>query len=294
MTKFIEQRVDELENQVAKLELIIHELRGKKSIEPSTTNTVEDIIEFEGQQYRKVDRLAREGDVVVFDSKIYPHNAEPNKPYIVNRETSFGVGHHDGETICDVKFAIYDHGRTPENVDVYELMKEGLNPQIPMIDETIEPLTPNQQRAEVIEKAKKLVEEKGKGFDFSINENKRIIAFNIRTEKAAFAKCNPSDVFNEHIGKAIALGRALGLNVSEFEQAVQPTVAVGQLLGSSYTPTYPTRWKVDDLNNTGKNLTIIDSESKSLNGKTADGGYLPNETWYKIVDDTNAKYEVES
>lgn len=70
MTKFIEQRVDELENQIAKMELIIHELRGKKPIEPSTTNTVEDIIEFEGQQYRKVDREGRKGDVVIFRNNI--------------------------------------------------------------------------------------------------------------------------------------------------------------------------------------------------------------------------------
>lgn len=207
MTGYIEQRVEELENQVAKLELIIHELRGKKSIEPSTTSTVED-----------------------------------------------------------------------------------------------KSLTPNQQRAAIIEKAKAFVDENGgDDYHFEVDENERtVFAWKLVQSGQGYkarhgiATCNPSDVYNEYLGRAISFGRAEDLDVSEFEQAVQPTVAVGQLLGSSYTPTYPTRWKVDDLNDTGTNLTIIDSESKSLNGKTADGGYLPDETWYKIVDDTNAIYEVES
>lgn len=47
--------------------------------------------------------------------------------------------------------------------------------------------------------------------------------------KRGFAKCAPDDVFNADIGKAIALGRALGLDVSKFEKAVQPTeFTVGQ------------------------------------------------------------------
>lgn len=96
MTGYIEQRVDELENQVAKLELIIHELRGKKPIEPSTTNTVEDIIEFEGKQYRKVERKARESDVVIFKkSKIGCVTA--GKPYKSNGDTFYD---DEGDDIC--------------------------------------------------------------------------------------------------------------------------------------------------------------------------------------------------
>lgn len=227
MTKFIEQRVEVLENEVAELKLIVHELRGKKSIEPSTTKTVED-----------------------------------------------------------------------------------------------KPLTPNQQRAAIIEKAKQFVKEnlangrtsnrtaeKGNStyrdnyyeVDFFVKEGKitAVVYWLVSNERRIVepsnvgrAKCSPNDVFNEHIGKAIALGRALGLDVSEFEQAVQPTVAIGQLLARKNNKYNHTRWKVDDLNDTGKNLTIIDNEFESLNGETADGGYLPEETWYKIINDTNAKYEV--
>lgn len=314
------QRITALEDTVAKqseeiseLKLIVHELRGKKPMEPSTI--VEDIIEFEGAKYRKVKREALEGDVVILKSHAYV-SFKSNKPYKVFkgvRIQSEKDSRHNGNL-----YPVYENGiRIPKTVDVYELIKEGLNPHIPIVDETIEPLTPNQQRAAIIEKAKKFVKnvsscqsscvsneignETYQGMctdnEFIINDEKRTVVVLVRgvstgqIYEKGIAKCNPNDVFNEHIGKAIALGRALGLDVSEFEQAVQPTVAIGQLLGSSYTPTYPTRWKVDDLNDTGKNLTIIDDEFESLNGETADGGYLPDETWYKIVDDTNAKYE---
>ncbi len=279
------QRITALENEVAELKLIVHELRERPQLTtvinnstqgPSTTNTVEDIIEFEGKQYRKVDREAHEGDVVIFNSKIYPHNAEPNKPYIVNREMSYGVGHHDGKTTCDMKFAIYDHGRTPRNVDVYELIES-------------KPLTPNQQRAAIIEKAKQFVEEKLKlliSYDFVVINNGTKLYSRQRFQefKLTTTKCSPNDVFNEHIGKAIALGRALGLDVSEFEQAVQPTIAVGQLVESSV----PEIYKVFTLEGIMGNVKY---KAKNGSWQNAEGGDLPNETWYKIINDTNAKYE---
>lgn len=113
------------------------------------------------------------------------------------------------------------------------------------------PKTPNELRGEIIEKAKQFVEsDEHKDFDgdyhvrvtgigtvcctveFVVNERKRTVVAllkGITTKKVrarVIAKCNPSDVFNSHIGKAIALGRALGLDVSEFEQGVQPTTPV--------------------------------------------------------------------
>lgn len=113
--------------------------------------------------------------------------------------------------------------------------------------------TINQLRAEIIEKAKGFVESRmnreqlvpwkcGTGqwylrnFEFVVDEPKRTIVVLCKSDvqrriyKRSIAKCMPSDVFNSHIGKAIALGRALGLDVSEFEQAVQPTFAVGQIV----------------------------------------------------------------
>ena len=206
------QRITALENEVAELKLIVHELRGKKSIEPSITNPVEDIIEFEGNQYRKVDREAQEGDVAIFYGSEHPQITD-DKVYIIYQNHKEGYLYHIADSGTDY---ILD-GEYVGGYYVYELIES-------------KPLRPNQQRAEIIEKAKKFVDEKGEGFDYSINDDKRILAFNIRTEKVAFAKCSPNDVFNEHIGKAISLGRALNLDVSEFEQAVQPTFAKGQLI----------------------------------------------------------------
>jgi len=68
--------------------------------------------------------------------------------------------------------------------------------------------------------------------EFIVHQEKRTVVAlmrGIETKKVYskdIAKCNPSDVFNEHIGKAIALGRALGKDVSEFENAPQPDVEV--------------------------------------------------------------------
>lgn len=315
MTKFIEQRVDELENQVAKLELIIHELRGKKSIEPSTTNTVEDIIEFEGKLYRKVDREAREGDYVSVSfengkcfkpNKLYGPAFFEDKRLRVKADPSSGGEYEITQVYHDL------YGRTPETVDVYELMKEGLNPQIPIVDETIEPLTPNQQRAAIIEKAKKFVDDlkdkEGKyskpatfgdrklRFEFVVNPEKRTVVAlgrlfyypSIHTIYAkGIAKCNPSDVFNEHIGKAIALGRALGLDVSEFEQAVQPNDFVsGQII------------KADHLEHLGEHqLTKVENHRAYFdhNGeKEFHWADRIKEGDFHIINDTNAKYEVES
>ncbi|MFJ8102827.1 bZIP transcription factor [Lysinibacillus sp. NPDC096212] len=242
-----------LKQEVAELKLIVHELRERPQLttvinnapqEPSTTNTVEDIIEFEGQQYRKVDREAREGDVVIFHvNDTNPEYSTVGKPYKVAEDFEDHVrfiGNNGGD------YAVYTlvHNRRPETTDVYELIET-------------KPLTPNQQRAEIILKAKEFVVENNSKIhpgnnerttirfignitdklEFVINEEKRTVVALIKGVASGdlyakgIAKCHPQEVFNEWIGKAIALGRALGLDVSEFEQAVQPSeVVVGQLV----------------------------------------------------------------
>ena len=262
----LENELVETKKEVAELKLIVHELRGKKSIEPSTTNTVEDIIEFEGNQYRKVDREARKGDVVIFRNQTNNHIPKNNTPYLMDS---------DDECIeIDVdECCVYSeiHNRTLETVDVYELIKS-------------KPLTPNQQRAAIIEKAKKFVEENLKllmSYDFVVNNNGLKLYSRQRYQdiQLTTAKCSPNDVFNEHIGKAIALGRELGLDVREFEQAVQPTVAIGQIISNKYW-----NYEVLTLKNNGKNLKLTDVST------FADGGDLPNRDWYTIINDTNAIY----
>ncbi|MFJ5768115.1 hypothetical protein ACIP9C_22565 [Lysinibacillus sp. NPDC093210] len=304
MTKTKNERITTLENEVAELKLIVHELRERPQLTtvvnnapqgPSTTNTVEDIIEFEGQQYRKVNREAREDDYVSVSfkegkcfkpNKIYgPVFKEGNDLY-VNADSSTGERDYEEALVYNSMY-----NRRPETVDVYELIES-------------KPLTPNQQRAAIIEKAKKFVEENNNKIhpgnderttirftgnitdklEFVVNVEKRTVVALIKgivsgdLYARGIAKCLPNDVFNEHIGKAIALGRALGLDVSEFEQAVQPTVAEGQILNKYCN------YEVLTLEDKDGNLKIVDS------GNFANGGDLPNTDWYTIINDTNAIY----
>lgn len=99
--------------------------------------------------------------------------------------------------------------------------------------------TPNEQRKAVIERAKAFVPRQqalsGRRAEFVINKDKRTVValvheigfkFAKKILTKGIAKCAPDDVFNADIGKAIALGRALGLDVSVFTNAVKPTEVV--------------------------------------------------------------------
>jgi hypothetical protein len=81
---------------------------------------------------------------------------------------------------------------------------------------------------------------------FVVNREKRTVVALLKdpTFKGVFArgiaKCHPDDCFNVHIGRAIALRRALGLEVpNEYLNAPQPTeVRVGDIIeykGKRYT-----------------------------------------------------------
>lgn len=228
------QRITALENEVAELKLIVHELRGKKSIDPSTS-TIEDIIEFEGKQYRKVDREAHEGDVIVFYGSRHPQITD-GKPYKVFKGKNIEENKLSHTADSGTEYPV--DGEYVDGYYVYELIEGGLNPQISIVDETIEPLTQNQQRAAIIEKARKFVDEHKSKYRSEWNivgHTVQILIYDSNGMLMKFrqAKCNPSDVFNEHIGKAIALGRALGLDVSEFEQAVlkgRKYISIGHLM----------------------------------------------------------------
>ena len=178
--------------------------------------------------------------------------------------------------------------------------------------------TNNQKRAAIIEKAKLFVEErkacregdevnqdKVNGNSTSRNhwydtdfvtKNNKVVALvywleygkkRTRSPKEiGRSKCHPHDVFNEHIGKAIALGRALGLDVSEFEQAVQPDeVVVGMEI----------QYKDDFPNHPNEKRTIKSVGSKRLwftNGKNFGQHYdeMILDMAF-ITNDTNAQYE---
>lgn len=104
----------------------------------------------------------------------------------------------------------------------------------------------NEQRAELIQRAREFVERqkvvrKGKkviispgcagiwcSADFVVNADKRTVvcllkSASVNVRSKGIAKCMPGEVFNEWIGKSIALAKALEIDVpKEFVQAVQP------------------------------------------------------------------------
>jgi hypothetical protein len=112
--------------------------------------------------------------------------------------------------------------------------------------------TPQQLRDEIVEKAKRDITELkckyncdyvfntvGVNAEYIINKTKRAVVcllrgyvYSNRIYSRGIAKCDPSDCFNVHIGKAIALRRALGLEVpAEYLTAPHPTeVRVGDVV----------------------------------------------------------------
>jgi len=135
--------------------------------------------------------------------------------------------------------------------------------------------------------------------EFVVNANKRTVVTLIKSRRGdkvrarGIAKCAPDDCFNVHIGKVIALRRALGLEITEeYVKAPQPTearvgdvVEVGNFSGPVYAirPTKRTAGFADvghSFNDAQHGLTLIIDYS----GK-------PYEYWarinsVKVIDDS--------
>jgi hypothetical protein len=129
--------------------------------------------------------------------------------------------------------------------------------------------TPQQIRDEIVEKAKadieRLLSSQRVKSSFVINKEKRTIValvpdafrYPIKIRSRGIAKCDPSDCFNSALGKAIALRRALGLEVpAEYLSAPQPTeVRVGDIVS------------IPDYGNDNLRKVVSDAERPSY-GKT--------------------------
>jgi len=129
------------------------------------------------------------------------------------------------------------------------------------------PKTPQQIRNEIVAKAKADVAGRYKvsgripnkwsddrDVEFIVNKEKRTVAVLLRgylsgqVYEKGIAKADPSDCFNVHIGKAIALRRALGLEVpAEYSNAPAPTeVRIGDVIW--YSDKYPRLTVVEHTN----------------------------------------------
>jgi len=130
-------------------------------------------------------------------------------------------------------------------------------------------------------------------YDFYVNEKKRVVTVLFRsvTRRSvivkAIAKCAPDDVFNTDIGKAIALGRALGLNVERFEQAVKPTeVVVGHVVTTKDIAGVSHTQQVTHFERHYNTKCAMFADGRGVSTeKFTDSASLPI-----IVDDTEAKY----
>lgn len=122
--------------------------------------------------------------------------------------------------------------------------------------------------------------------EFVVNRDKRTVVAllkGVRTGKVyakGIAKAAPDDCFNVHIGKVIALRRALGLAVpDEYLNAPQPTeVRVGDVVRGKYSETYYQLWCEDEIGDVRYEATIKE---------IADGKYRYVGGGYDFIDDAD-------
>jgi hypothetical protein len=160
------------------------------------------------------------------------------------------------------------------------------------------PTAPSLTRQDVIDRAKADVadrfEDYGDGFlvidgysghnkvEFIVNSEKRTVVAILRLAYAGTlernvrgrgkSRCSADDVFNVHIGKAIAVRRALGLTVPDvYTNAPQPTkVQAGDIV--YYSDMFP-------------RLLVTDTTDAHAETPTVSIGFLRRQT-YRIVDDS--------
>lgn len=191
-------------------------------------------------------------------------NGDVFKVYHVNSDCS--VVNTEGDIILDYEYEVIVGELTPapnlDEMDYDELIalvedamkalrtrsyKNGYDQG--RFDAEIEaPKSDQQKRDDVVEKAKKdvrglLVGDYGTTTEFIVNAEKRTVValrkWIVRgcIRERGISKCAPNDCFNAHIGKAIALRRALGLEVpAEYLNVPQPTeIRVGDVVRGIYT-----------------------------------------------------------
>lgn len=190
-------------------------------------------------------------------------------------------------TVGEYNYNVFNrtHNRTADNVEVFEVVE-------PVVK------TPNQQRYETIQRARMLVGGFSKSNELVINhdfyKNPKIEFFRngnkttcvITPENTSLdrfvgrSKCTEDDVYNTHIGDAIALCKALENEVpEEFTNAVQPDEFVDYHI----------------LETLGNGMRVVTP------GDEREGGHkykecaadAPSAIGARIIDDTNAEYETE-
>lgn len=215
---------------------------------------------------------------------------------------------HLDQLMQEIHIASYSEGYEVAKALYTNESIEGARPLTVIFNEmpdNIPVLTPNQQRAELIQKAKKFVDRtiyehrqlagltgdeisfkyRFLNLEFIVNTDKRVVVAILKdphSKKVVYkgkAKCMHDEVFNESIGKAIALAKLLQIDIPvEFLEAVQPTKkaygmdVVYEETGLTYS-----------LISTGE---VLEDGCAHISSPVGRNGI--------IIDDTNAQYEIPS
>lgn len=256
----------------------------KANIVALQKSTAHDLVVHNGKVLVKVERKAREGDFVVFEG-LESHYTINGKFY----ETYEKDGALCYTATDNVSYTVYGWGDFCEITKVYEVI--GNLPQSNLVVEAFEPipiengtkppckhLTANQKRARVIAMAKEFVEDQNCNVEF-IRKGNRVTCLlkELDTNKVRFvgrAECHVDDVFNEHIGQAVALAKALDIVEQlppDILKAVQPSRRIEGMI-------------VEFRGNRRMiAFEYIENETCHFDSETARYG--------EIIDDTNAQYE---
>lgn len=211
-------------------------------------------------QYREVKRKADKGDLVksLVDRLDIFHKGEIlTVAYRQDDSYSNGVGFHRWQILKDDEYVVLEpieSTDTEDRITQLETRVAKLEAKLAMkrehddlfdatryaFNQVRTSLKPKQYtRAEVIEMAKEDVEWlMGQSLfmfqklDFVVNRKKRTVVvlgygwLGSKPSKRGISHCAPDDCFNVHLGKAIALRRALGLDVPDYYvNAPKPTEA---------------------------------------------------------------------
>jgi len=184
-----------------------------------------------------------------------------------------------------------------------------------------EPASPNQRRADVIKRAQAFVADLtrrardrndqyggNEAFrrylitpEFHVNAEKRTVVALAKVfssnevRSKGIAKCAPDDVFNADIGKAIALGRALGVDIpKEFTDAPKPAEpVVGTRVKCGGRAYYTAKNGVHRVVGYDGGCTdnpgglLVDAPNRGRN----DNLTWVDASWTEILEDTDAVYE---
>ncbi|MEE5181069.1 hypothetical protein JDW21_19470 [Bacillus subtilis] len=248
-----------------------------------------------------------------YETVVYMENSkEENKEKEFHSLNKFEWKSHlknmDKKELCNLVTDIFDEISTRAYGEGY---RQGRFDQEMEQDEKPKTKTDQERRNEIIEQAKRDVKDlinhgmpdaevdPSKGNDtyqekiytveFLSDSDKRKVTALVKRKRdkhprhVGRAKALPEDCFNVHIGKAIALRRALGLEVpEEYFNAPQPTeVHVGDVLTFREQHEWfnKAHYRVDSVTKTKGNLTIIKDET----------GLSPNRTGHKA--NTNFSFQ---